>query len=98
LVAMRARKPWTRARLSTLGWKVRFMMMSQSGPSAGSKPVKNRSIRASRKRAAILGRQGLLGNGNLSLKIKSLGLPRTRFLVCRAACGEAVSGFCFSAS
>jgi len=28
-VAIRARKPWVRARLSLLGWKVRFMAYSE---------------------------------------------------------------------
>src|SRR5690606_40792865 len=32
LVAMRARKPWVRARLRVLGWKVRFMVRYLGDP------------------------------------------------------------------
>ncbi|AEA72210.1 Hypothetical protein PSEBR_m1756 [Pseudomonas brassicacearum subsp. brassicacearum NFM421] len=40
LVAMRARKPWVRARLIVLGWKVRFMSCYLVRPQrAGMAPV-----------------------------------------------------------
>jgi hypothetical protein len=37
LVALRARKPWVRARLRRLGWKVRFMLGAPGGSSSGTR-------------------------------------------------------------
>lgn len=37
LVALRARKPWVRARLMRLGWKVRFMLGAPGVSSSGTR-------------------------------------------------------------
>jgi hypothetical protein len=37
LVALRARKPWVRARLMRLGWKVRFMLGAPEVASSGTR-------------------------------------------------------------